>query len=71
MTRRSSTPRPYADALAAPAVPVAPPARAPADVAVTLSVHAHADGREIVVRRTCRADAADGLPRVRIDAVVR
>ena len=44
-----------------------PPA---ADATVTLAVRAHADGREIVVRRA-EAAAADGGPRVRIDAVVR
>ena len=44
-----------------------PPA---ADAAVTLEVRAHADGREIVVRRA-EETAADGAARVRIDAVVR
>lgn len=44
-----------------------PPA---ADATVTLAVRAHADGREIVVRRAEEA-TSDGVARVRIDAVVR
>lgn len=54
-----------------PPSPATPPTRTdapPADVEVTLSVHA--DGRQIAVRR-CVASAA-GAPRtVHIDAVVR
>ncbi len=45
-------------------------ARPAADATVTLAVRAHADGREIVVRRA-EETTADGVPRVRIDAVVR
>ncbi|HEX6630277.1 MAG TPA: hypothetical protein VF048_04265 [Gemmatimonadaceae bacterium] len=54
-----------------PSSPPPPPGRAdapPADVEVTISVHA--DGRQIAVRRCVAADA--GAPRtVHIDAVVR
>lgn len=42
----------------------------PADAAVTLEVRAHADGREIVVRRA-EERTTRGVPQVRIDAVVR
>lgn len=41
-----------------------------ADAEVTLELRAHGDGREIVVRRA-EEPAADGGPRVHIDAVVR
>ena len=42
----------------------------PSDAAVTLEVRAHADGREIVVRRAEERTPC-AAPRVRIDAVVR
>ena len=44
--------------------------RDPADAAMTLEVRAHADGREIVVRRA-EERTTRGTARVRIDAVVR
>jgi hypothetical protein len=44
--------------------------RPASDATVTLALRAHADGREIVVRRA-EETAADGAPRVHIDAVVR
>jgi len=56
---------PPPSSLPPPSAPVAAP---PADVEVTLSVHA--DGRQIAVRRCVAADT--GVPRtVHIDAVVR